>query len=328
MLRRGSCCCCSTTASTWSTPAPSWPTRCCARCPALTILATSREPLRHRRRDRSSACPRCHACRDRRRPSRRPSASRSRAAVRRARARPRTGLRARPRPMRRRSPRSAAASTASRWRSNWRPPASRSLSIEEINARLDDRFSLLTGGSPHGAAAPADAARRRSTGATTCSTSTSASVPPPGGLRGGFTLEAARLSPPTTRIDEFGGDRSARTARRAVAGRRRYQRTGYALSAARDDARLRAARSSARGRRDRGRSRPSRAVLSRSVRVAHPWRGCISPDANWHAIYGPELDNLRAALEWALGAGMAIRGPPSPWPARQVRMWIELFALR
>ena len=42
---RAGCCSCWTTASTCSTPAPRWPTRCCAAAPALRVLATSREPL-------------------------------------------------------------------------------------------------------------------------------------------------------------------------------------------------------------------------------------------------------------------------------------------
>ena len=50
--RPRSCCSCSTTASTCSTPAPRWPRRCCAAAPACAVLATSREPLRHRRRGR------------------------------------------------------------------------------------------------------------------------------------------------------------------------------------------------------------------------------------------------------------------------------------
>ena len=41
---------------------------------------------------------------------------------------------------------SAVASTASRSRSSSRPPRTRSLSVEQIDARLGDRFRLLTGG--------------------------------------------------------------------------------------------------------------------------------------------------------------------------------------
>ena len=60
------------------------------------------------------------------------------------------------------------ARRASRSRSSWRPRACASLSLEEIAARLDDRFRAADRRQPDGAAAPADAARRRSTGATTC----------------------------------------------------------------------------------------------------------------------------------------------------------------
>ena len=69
------------------------------------------------------------------------------APVRRARAVPPAAVRRHRRRTRRRSPASATGWTGFRWPSSWRRRGCASLSIEEINRRLDERFRLLTGGS-------------------------------------------------------------------------------------------------------------------------------------------------------------------------------------
>ena len=152
-------CCCSTTASTCSTRARSWPTRSCARVPAPHDPREQPRSARHRRR-----------------------ADLSRAVAVAARSRSRRRRRRRSRRSRRCSSSSIAALLASA-RTFGSPPENaatlvsichrldgiplaielaaarvRSLSVEEINRRLDHRFRLLTGGLAHGAAAPADAA--------------------------------------------------------------------------------------------------------------------------------------------------------------------------
>ena len=60
-----------------------------------------------------------------------------------------------------RSSRSAAGSTACRWRSSSPPRGCARCRAEQLAARLDDRFRLLTGGSRTALAAPPHAARRR-----------------------------------------------------------------------------------------------------------------------------------------------------------------------
>ena len=137
-------CWCWTTASTCSTAAPCWPASCCARCPELRILATSREPLGvegeqscgcHRSAPGRRAAPR---------PRRRPL--RGGAALRRTRRdgaptsrSPRTtGLGGRALPPAGRHP---AGHRAGRG-------LARSLSPEQVLDRLEDRFALLTSGRP------------------------------------------------------------------------------------------------------------------------------------------------------------------------------------
>ena len=59
----------------------------------------------------------------------------------------------------------------------------------------------------------------------------------------------------------------------------------------------------------------------RIARAADDWMG--TPDADWRATYLPERDNVRAALNWALGTGgdraigIALAGASGP-------MWTEL----
>ena len=147
-----------------------WPTRCSGGAGEPTILATSREPLPSPARDLSAGqrcrCPtRCGECQRHR-------ALRGGAALRRAGPRllPEFALTASARAAW--SPNSARTSTAFRWRSSWPRRAFGSLSVEQIAARLDDRFQLLTGGSRTRCRASRRCARR-STGATTCSPSRS-----------------------------------------------------------------------------------------------------------------------------------------------------------
>ena len=127
------------------------------------------------RRRRASACSRSGRCR-RPPPRRARHAARSRhptpcssSSIARSGSRPTSRS---PTATRRPSPRSAGGSTASRWRWSWRPRGVKLLSVEQIAARLDDRFRLLTGGED-GRCRGSRRCRRRSSGATTCSPPTS-----------------------------------------------------------------------------------------------------------------------------------------------------------
>ena len=142
--------------------APRWPTRCCAPAPDLRILATSREALGVAGETRlaRAVARRCPLPRraDRRRaggPCRSPRRCGCSSSGRRP-AQP--GFALDRRATRRRWRRSAAGWTASRWRSSWRRRGCGRCRVEQIAARLDDRFRLLTGGSRTAPAAPADAA--------------------------------------------------------------------------------------------------------------------------------------------------------------------------
>ena len=109
----------------------------------------------------------------------------------------------------RRSRRSAAGSTGCRWRSSWPPPGSRLLPVDEIAARLDDRFRLLTGG-------PRTADARQQTLRATVDWSHELLTEAERVLfrrlsvfRGGWTLEAAE------QVCADGGARRGRARRRA-----------------------------------------------------------------------------------------------------------------
>ena len=122
------------------------PTSCCAACPGVTVLATSREPLGIGRRDGLAGPVAVVARRVRAASPRRAGRLRRRAAVRRAgAARPGRTSSCR-RPTSARCRRSAGASTASPWPSSWPRRVSGSLPVERVAAELHERFRLLTGG--------------------------------------------------------------------------------------------------------------------------------------------------------------------------------------
>ena len=158
LKRAAGCCWCSTTASTCSTPARSWPRRCCGPARTCKILATSREALGIGGRE---GVPRAVAAlpdrdRTRTRRSRSRSARRCGSSSSAPAACARTS--ASPTRTRRRSLASAAGSTAFRWPSSWRRRACASLSVEEIAAPARRALPAAHRRLRTAPAAPADAA--------------------------------------------------------------------------------------------------------------------------------------------------------------------------
>jgi predicted ATPase/DNA-binding winged helix-turn-helix (wHTH) protein len=197
----------------------------------------------------------------------------------------------------------------------------RSLSIEQINARLNDRFKLLTGGTS--TALP----RQQTLRATFDWSFDLLAEQERAVLRrlaifaGGFTLEAASSVASDSAIDEFAVidllsqlvARSLVVADTSDAGPRyRLLETtrAYALE------KLAEADES-----DPIQRRHAQYFRDKFDRAPDDW--LRMSDAEWRAIYPPELDNVRAALDWAIGA----RGDSTiavPLAGAAGAMWAEL----
>jgi predicted ATPase/DNA-binding winged helix-turn-helix (wHTH) protein len=177
----------------------------------------------------------------------------------------------------------------------------RSLSIEQINARLNDRFRLLTGGT--NTALP----RQQTLRATLdwsfdllaeqeCAMLRRLAI-----FAGGFTLEAASAVASDTAIDEFAAvdllsqlvARSLVVADTSDAGPRyRLLETtrAYALEKLVEADEI-----------DILQRRHAQYFRDLFECAPDDWERL--PDAEWRARYQPELDNVRAALDWAFGSG-------------------------
>lgn len=177
----------------------------------------------------------------------------------------------------------------------------RSLSVEQINARLSDRFNVLTGGSR--AALP----RQQTLRATLDWSFDLLADDERAVLRrlaifvGGFTLDAASAVASDQRSDEYAVvDLLAQLVARSLviadtndAGARyRMLETtrAYALE-----------KLAEAGEIDAMKRRHARYFRDLFERAPEDWWRL--PDADWCAIYQPELDNVRAALDWAFGPG-------------------------
>ena len=178
----------------------------------------------------------------------------------------------------------------------------RSLSIQEINKRLHDRFELLTGG---GRVLLERQQTLRALVAWSYDLLTENEqrlLERLGVFAGGFELEAAEDGLRRGAARAGGRPRSPDVARRQIAGDGRRGGQRLALPAAGDDPRVRARVSGqARGRgRDRG--APLR-PLPRSWRRPSN-KGLQGPEqAEWTRRVEAELDNLRAAINLALEGG-------------------------
>ena len=177
----------------------------------------------------------------------------------------------------------------------------RSLSIEQINARLHDRFKLLTSGDR--TALP----RQQTLRATLDWSYDLLTEDERTVLRrlaifpGSFTLEAASSVASDEAIDEFAViDLLSQLVERSLVvadtngGGVRYRlletMRAYAME------KLAEVQETDAIRRRHGR-------YFRNLFERAPDDSLRMPDADWRAIYLPELDNVRAALDWALGAG-------------------------
>lgn len=175
----------------------------------------------------------------------------------------------------------------------------RSLSIDEINARLDDRFALLTGGTR--TALPRQQTLR---GALDWSYDLLAEhkrivLRRLAIFSGGFTLEAASSVAADTQIDEVAVvDLVAQlVARSLVAADTNDADARYRLL---ENTRAYAMEKLAESG-ETAAIRRRHAQYFRDLFERAPAAWLHIPDANWHATYVPELDNVRAALDWALG---------------------------
>lgn len=176
----------------------------------------------------------------------------------------------------------------------------RSLSIEQVNARLNDRFKLLTGGTR--TALP----RQQTLRATFDWSFDLLGDPERVVLRrlaifaGGFTLEAASAVAADAALDEYAVidllsqlvARSLVVADTNDAGARfrllETTRT-YALEKLAEAKEINAIQ-----------RRHAQYFRERFERAYDDW--LRMPDVDWRAVYLPERDNVRATLDWALGA--------------------------
>lgn len=208
----------------------------------------------------------------------------------------------------------------------------RTLSIEQINARLDDRFRLLTGGTGNGPP------RQKTLRATLDWSYDLLGEPERVVLRrlgifaGGFTLEAAEAVASNGAIDEFAViDRLSQLVERSlvVANTSDADARYHLLETTRAYALERLAEA---GEADAIRYRHARYFRRLFERASDDW--LRMSDAQWRAIYPPEIDNLRSVLDWALRAGgdtalgIALAGASRPiWSTLGLfgegRRWLE-----
>jgi predicted ATPase/class 3 adenylate cyclase len=196
-----------------------------------------------------------------------------------------------------------------------------SLSIDEINLRLKDRFKLLTGGSR-------SALPRQQTLRATLDWSYELLAESERSVfnrlaifSGGFTLESASFVASDETIDEFTvvDLLSHLVARSLVVADTNPTGNRYRLLETTRTYAL--GKLAAAGEEASIARRHAQHFCDRFARAADDWMG--TPDADWRATYLPERDNVRAALNWALDAGgdraigIALAGASGP-------MWTEM----
>jgi predicted ATPase/DNA-binding winged helix-turn-helix (wHTH) protein len=202
----------------------------------------------------------------------------------------------------------------------------RSLSIEQINARLGDRFRLLTSGSR--TALPRNQTLRATFdwSFNLLAASERAVLRRLAPFAGSFTLEAAASVVSDESIDQYAVldllsqlvERSLVVADTSATGvRYRLLETtrSYALEKLTEF-----------GEVDAIKRRHAQYFRNLFENAFDEWLQI--PDADWYATYLPELDNVRAALDWALGArgdatlAIALAGPTQVLWSRS-SLWSE-----
>ena len=177
-------------------------------------------------------------------------------------------------------------------------PRLKVLSPQQLGRGLDERFGLLTGGSRTALHPPPDAAglvglelrpaeRGREIAAATVERVRRRHDARIHGGRGRRRRIGRRAAP-----------RSAVVAGGKVAGRCRAGRRRAALSSARKHALLRPHKSAALAEPDL-RRRHARHLVDRLAAATTAWETTATD--RWLARYGADIDNLRAALDWAFG---------------------------
>ena len=177
----------------------------------------------------------------------------------------------------------------------------RSLSIEQINTRLDDRFRLLTGG-------PRTALPRQQTLRATLDWSYDLLAEQERAVlrrlavfAGGFTLEAASSVASDEAIDEFAViDILSQLVGRSlvIADTDRTDARYRLLETTRAYALEKLAES---GETDPIQRQHAQYFRERFDCAPDDWLRMREED--WRAVYLPEVDNVRIALDWALGSG-------------------------
>jgi len=199
----------------------------------------------------------------------------------------------------------------------------RSLSVEQINARINDRFRLLTGGS-HAAQARQQTLRATLDWSYDLLAQAERTV-----LRrlsvfpGTFTLEAASSVASDDAIDEFAvvDLLSHLVARSLVVADTKDAGARYRLL---ETTRAYTFENLAEAG-EAGTIKRRHAQYFRELFEHAPDDWLRMSDVDWHALYGPELDSVRAALDWGLGAGgepaiaIALAGASGP-------LWAELLS--
>lgn len=177
----------------------------------------------------------------------------------------------------------------------------RSLSLEQINAHLDDRFRLLTGGSR--TALPRQQTLRAALDWSfdLLAEKERAVLRKLASFAGGFTLEAASSVARDDAIDEFAviDVLSQLVARSLVVADTNNAGVRYRLL---ETTRAYAIEKLAEAGEIEVITR-RHAQHFRQLFECAPDDWLRLPDAEWRAAYVPELDNVRAALDWAMSSG-------------------------
>ena len=270
-------------------------------CPALTVLATSREPLALHAEERYPVAPLALPPRATREDAE-ALAGADAVALFCERARPTTPTSTSTMPTPPRSRRSAGASTGCRWRSSWRPPAAGCCHPARSPSAWTTRSARWA---PAPATRPRASRRcaRRSTGATSCS-----ATPRSSASRASRCSPAARRSRRPKRSPARGLDTLDSLVAKSLLVRRQHAARAHRGSGcSRRSAPTPPSASRPRPTSEAVRERHYRYYLALAQRHGTE-RALWGAGGNEHlARLDAEIDNLHAALGWAIGQADAER---------------------